>query len=60
MHDWNTMKGSAKKPSPVRETRKKVAAKRKLDASGLSWLLDRKLPPHHQLPENPVLVLRRL
>ncbi|MBL9179382.1 MAG: hypothetical protein JNM65_15065 [Verrucomicrobiaceae bacterium] len=30
------------------------------DASGLGWLLDEKLPPANQLPENPVLVLRRL
>ncbi|WP_395749043.1 hypothetical protein [Prosthecobacter sp.] len=54
------MKTSAKKTASVREPRKKAAAKRKLDASGLSWLLDRKLPPQNQLPENPVLVLRRL
>ncbi len=30
--------------------------KRKLD---LSWLLDRPLPPESELPENPVLFLRR-
>jgi len=54
------MKASAKKVSPTRGPRKKVAAKRKLDASALAWLLDRKLPPQNALPENPVLALRRL
>ncbi|MFN7564585.1 MAG: hypothetical protein ACK5TH_22625 [Prosthecobacter sp.] len=30
------------------------------DVSGLGWLLNEKLPPASQLPENPVLVLRKL
>jgi len=54
------MKASAKKLAPAHAARKKTARKRKLDASGLAWLLDRELPPADQLPENPVLVLRRL
>ncbi|MFN0080661.1 MAG: hypothetical protein ACKVY0_29685 [Prosthecobacter sp.] len=54
------MKASAKKLAPAHTARKKPARKHKLDASGLAWLLDRELPPFDQLPENPVLVLRRL
>ncbi len=54
------MKASAKKLASPHAERKKPARKRKLDASGLAWLLDRELPPVDQLPENPVLVLRRL
>jgi hypothetical protein len=40
-------------------TRKRAASPPK-DASGLGWLLNEKLPSASQLPENPVLVLRRL
>jgi hypothetical protein len=54
------MKASAKKLTSPPFARKKPARKRKLDASGLAWFLDRELPPVDQLPENPVLVLRRL
>lgn len=49
---------TAKKSAPAAP--RKRAKKYPKDASGLSWLLDEKLPPVSQLPENPVLVLRRL
>jgi hypothetical protein len=49
---------SPKKPL-ASATRKRAASPPK-DASGLGWLLNEKLPPASQLPENPVLVLRRL
>jgi hypothetical protein len=40
-------------------TRKRAASPPK-DASGLGWLLNQKLPPSLQLPENHFLLLRSL
>jgi hypothetical protein len=45
-------------PAPVPDQKGK--SRKKLDASGLAWLWDQELPPADQLPENPVLYLRRL
>jgi len=45
-------------PTPVPDQKGK--SRKKLDASGLAWLWDQELPPADQLPENPVLYLRRL
>jgi len=39
-------------------TPRKRAKKYPKNASDLAWLLDRKLPPLDQLPENPVLLMR--
>ena len=44
---------SAVKRAPAASSAKKT---KKWD---ISWLVDRELPPADQLPENPVLVMRR-
>lgn len=41
---------------PKSKAKAKPARTKKFD---LSWLLDREMPPANELPENPVIVLRR-
>jgi hypothetical protein len=57
------MKTASSSSLKAKTARPKTAAKSvkrpKLNAAGLSWLLNRELPAQDQLPENPVLVLRR-
>jgi len=45
-----------RKASVPKRTGRAAARGKKRD---ISWLVDRELPPAHELPENPVIVLRR-
>ena len=51
---------TASKPARTRGKAASKPARRKGKKTfDLSWLLDRPLPPESELPENPVLFLRR-